>query len=222
MRLSFLFLLMSLVVGATSTTVKHEKGIGERFEGYYGHWELEQEDARFVVIMLSSLGCPGCAVFSKGQKAKLIKNLKKHGVAMRLVDYFLTKKDVRAMAFVRCLEPEKQKRAWALLMKGQHLWFSETTSVYDSLKDLAAQKNSGLTVPTPTQWDAQNKAEVLQRQSLEAIGHIEALPFFFVIDRQRDDLIICDTFENLVEFLEKNVYNQKRGKRWTKKSLQHC
>lgn len=203
------FVLFSLICWGHSWIEKQDPQVYDRFLKYSGHWEIFDTSSRYIVVMLSSVGCTACASFEK-KSDKFLKKLKKHKISLRLVDYLLYKRDIVAMSLIRDQKEEGQKALWHSLLTTQHRWMQNEKNIYATLKkEIKRYSKLQIKEPTTQNWSEGNEKQMKQRQSLDAIYEITALPFFFVIDKQRKVLIICDTRKQLNVFLKKNVYNQE-------------
>ena len=182
--------------------VLKEAGEEEVFLSMIGHWlhRPKKGKAPYLVIMLSSLGCPGCFSFRASKQEEFIK---KYGAKMEFycVDYFLEKSDLTAMALVEALPEKQRKDARDILLTRQDKWLT-SGSLTTALEKVLSPLRITITEKMRETWNELRVVELQQRQYLDTVCKIKYLPYFIVIDRKNKRVLICDTHEIATKVLD--------------------
>ena len=150
------------------------EGTFVRMLGHWVHKAQCQKKPRFLVIMLSSVGCVGCQVF---HNENLKPFLKKYGarIEMYSVDYFLEKSDLTAMALVGALQEKHRQKIYDIMLFNQKAW-QKADSIVASMGTLLAQNGIILDEKVRAKWELLRLDEVEQRRFISTICTIEYLP----------------------------------------------
>lgn len=186
--------------------ILQDDGTEVTFLGMLGHWlhnnknKNQNKKPRYFVVILSSVGCPGCYTFRMHKQDDFIKKFGKNA-DIYSVDYFLEKTDLTAMALVSALPVKHQEKVRELLLANQKEWL-DSSALITALEDLLYKHAVLINSSIRERWNALRMRELDQRQYLDTICKIKYLPYFIVVDRVKKIVIICDTYEVAVQTLE--------------------
>ena len=180
-----------------------DDGAEEVFVEMLGHWihsNNQKAQPRYLVVILSSVGCPGCYTFRLHKQDDFVNKYRKKA-DIYSVDYFLEKADLTAMALVAALPEHQQNQARELLLGQQQQWLGKDTLIV-SLQTLLSKNGIAMNEDTRHKWNELRVQELNQRKFLDTICKIKYLPYFIVVDRKKKQVVICDTLEVAEETLQ--------------------
>ncbi|MCY4414505.1 MAG: hypothetical protein OXC30_05970 [Alphaproteobacteria bacterium] len=213
-----MFLCALSLFAKSQIAVKHDPDAAEVFLTLEGHWVFHNPKARFVVYSLTSVGCPGCLAFVLKGQAMFVKRFGKIA-SFRDIDYFLTKKDLTAMAMISVLPKKLQDTVRPYMLEQQNRWGAEGVSTLEFMTKFLEASGFTLSAEYYNKIEEARVSQLQQRQGLDMIYTIQYLPFFLVMDSLTNELHIVDTLTNLTSFLEDQLEAQEKLENTRQKNL---
>ena len=205
--LLFVQLSVSYVFGEVQQSdgpkVLKDDGAEDVFLDMLGHGIYDNSNpVPYLVVILSSVGCPGCYTFRMQKQNDFVERFKSKA-DIYSVDYFLEKADLTAMALVAALPKKQQAKAREVLLAHQDQWMRR--DLVAALEQLLQKHGIIINSALREKWNSLRVRELEQRKFLDTICKIKYLPYFIVVDRHKKRVVLCDTCDVAENVLEGGV-----------------